>query len=83
MACGVPPLTDRIDEVVDFVEIGDAIDRRVGTYSGGMKRRVDLASALIHEPRVLFLDEPNHRPRPGEPGQGVGGGSPPQPPSWG
>ncbi len=51
-------LTDRIDEVVDFVEIGDAIDRRVGTYSGGMKRRVDLASALIHEPRVLFLDEP-------------------------
>ncbi len=51
-------LTDRIDAVLRFVEIGDAIDRRVGTYSGGMKRRVDLASALLHEPEVLFLDEP-------------------------
>ncbi|MEL7156630.1 MAG: ATP-binding cassette domain-containing protein [Actinomycetota bacterium] len=51
-------LSDRIDAVLKFVEIDDAIDRRVGTYSGGMKRRVDLASALIHEPEVLFLDEP-------------------------
>ena len=51
-------LSDRIDAVLQFVEIGDAIDRRVGTYSGGMKRRVDLASALLHEPEVLFLDEP-------------------------
>ncbi|MDH3680959.1 MAG: ATP-binding cassette domain-containing protein [Acidimicrobiia bacterium] len=51
-------LDKRIDEVLRFVEIGDAIDRRVGTYSGGMKRRVDLASALLHEPEVLFLDEP-------------------------
>ncbi|MEM9650536.1 MAG: ATP-binding cassette domain-containing protein [Actinomycetota bacterium] len=53
-----PVLAKRIDAVLEFVDIGDAIDRRVGTYSGGMKRRVDLASALLHEPEVLFLDEP-------------------------
>ncbi|MGI9594642.1 MAG: ATP-binding cassette domain-containing protein [Acidimicrobiales bacterium] len=51
-------LIDRIAAVLEFIDIGDAIDRRVGTYSGGMKRRVDLASALLHEPEVLFLDEP-------------------------
>lgn len=48
----------RLDEVLDLVSIGDAIDRRIGTYSGGMKRRVDLAAALVHDPEVLFLDEP-------------------------
>ena len=51
-------LNKRIAAVLEFVDIGDAIDRRVGTYSGGMKRRVDLASSLLHEPEVLFLDEP-------------------------
>ena len=44
--------------VLDLVDIGEAIDRRIGTYSGGMKRRLDLAAALIHHPQVLFLDEP-------------------------
>ena len=48
----------RVREVLDLVDIGTAIDRRIGTYSGGMKRRLDLAAALVHNPEVLFLDEP-------------------------
>jgi ABC-2 type transport system ATP-binding protein len=48
----------RLGEVLDLVDIGAAIERRIGTYSGGMKRRLDLAAALIHSPEVLFLDEP-------------------------
>lgn len=48
----------RVREVLALVDIGDAIDRRIGTYSGGMKRRLDLAAALVHNPEVLFLDEP-------------------------
>lgn len=48
----------RVEEVLDLVSIGSAIDRRIGTYSGGMKRRLDLAAALIHGPELVFLDEP-------------------------
>jgi len=48
----------RLDAVLDLVDVGHAIDRRIGTYSGGMKRRLDLAAALVHNPEVLFLDEP-------------------------
>lgn len=50
--------TQRVAELLQLVDIGDAIDRRINTYSGGMKRRLDLAAALVHQPEVLFLDEP-------------------------
>ena len=45
-------------DVIDLVDIGTAIDDRVESYSGGMKRRLDLAMSLIHRPEILFLDEP-------------------------
>ena len=45
-------------ELIARVGLSEAADRKVGTYSGGMRRRLDLALALVHEPRILFLDEP-------------------------
>ena len=48
----------RADELLRRVGLADAADRKVAGYSGGMKRRLDLALALVHSPRVLFLDEP-------------------------
>jgi ABC-2 type transport system ATP-binding protein len=48
----------RSDELLERVGLTLAADRRVRTYSGGMKRRLDLALALVHHPRLLFLDEP-------------------------
>jgi len=49
---------DRADDLIGRVGLSQAAERRVATYSGGMRRRLDLAMALIHEPEVLFLDEP-------------------------
>jgi ABC-2 type transport system ATP-binding protein len=57
---GLPPAEGRrrADALLERVDLAQAADRRVGGYSGGMKRRLDLAAALVHEPSVLFLDEP-------------------------
>jgi len=49
---------NRGEELLELVQLTGAVDRRVGTYSGGMRRRLDLALALVHRPEILFLDEP-------------------------
>ena len=51
-------ITARVDELAKYFELDDALDRQVMTYSGGMQRKLDIATALIHNPKVLFLDEP-------------------------
>lgn len=51
-------MKSRADDLLERVGLTAAADRRVGTYSGGMRRRLDLALSLIHQPTVLFLDEP-------------------------
>jgi ABC-2 type transport system ATP-binding protein len=51
-------LRTRVDEVLELVGLSDAADRVARGYSGGMKRRLDIAIGLVHRPRVLFLDEP-------------------------
>lgn len=51
-------LRRRIEIVLGIVGLADRADERVGTYSGGMKRRVNIAAGLVHEPRILILDEP-------------------------
>jgi ABC-2 type transport system ATP-binding protein len=63
LQCGLYGITGaagraRSQQLLELVGLLDAADRRTGAYSGGMKRRLDLACALVHSPRVLFLDEP-------------------------
>ena len=53
-----PSSPPRADELLERFGLADAADRPVRTYSGGMRRRLDLAAALVHRPPVLFLDEP-------------------------
>jgi ABC transporter DrrB family efflux protein len=57
---GLAPTTarQRADELLERFDLADAADRRARTYSGGMRRRLDLASSMLTRPRVLFLDEP-------------------------
>ncbi|MEP7137883.1 MAG: ATP-binding cassette domain-containing protein [Chloroflexota bacterium] len=52
------PLTTRVDEVLEQIGLTDKAKDRVKTYSGGMKRRVNIGVGLLHKPRLLFLDEP-------------------------
>jgi ABC-2 type transport system ATP-binding protein len=51
-------LRRRVDELLELMTLTAAANRLAGTYSGGMRRRLDLATALVHQPKVLFLDEP-------------------------
>ena len=53
-----PELTSRVDDLVESFELADWADRPASTYSGGIGRRLHLALALVHSPRILFLDEP-------------------------
>jgi ABC-2 type transport system ATP-binding protein len=52
------PAKARADELLERFQLADAANRFVRTYSGGMQRRLDVALGLVHQPRVLFLDEP-------------------------
>jgi ABC-2 type transport system ATP-binding protein len=60
MLYGLPKraMAQRVDELGELIDLTDALDRPIATYSGGMKRRLDLVAALVHNPEILFLDEP-------------------------
>ncbi len=51
-------LRSRVDEVLAMVDLADKADKAIDTYSGGMKRRINIGAGLLHKPEVLFLDEP-------------------------
>ncbi|RPI32331.1 MAG: ABC transporter ATP-binding protein [Chloroflexota bacterium] len=52
------PLKQRVDEVLEIIGLSDRAGGRVGKFSGGMKRRVNIAVALLHKPQVIYMDEP-------------------------
>jgi ABC-2 type transport system ATP-binding protein len=51
-------LEERVESLLNVVGLKEAADKRAGRYSGGMKKRLDLASVLVHKPKIMFLDEP-------------------------
>ncbi|MCZ7667660.1 MAG: ATP-binding cassette domain-containing protein [Chloroflexi bacterium] len=55
---GGKPLKARIDEVLEQVNLSDRADDKVKNFSGGMKRRINIAAGLLHKPKLLFMDEP-------------------------
>jgi ABC-2 type transport system ATP-binding protein len=55
---GGKDLAQRIDTMLDFVELSDRESDRIETYSGGMKRRINIAAGLLHDPQVVYMDEP-------------------------
>ncbi len=80
LQCGLYGITGQraraeANELLELVGLTEAADRRTKTYSGGMKRRLDLASALVHAPEVLFLDEPTTGLDPGLAADDLGRGA--------
>ena len=57
-AQNIPDLKKKTDEILSFAELTSRANDKVGTFSGGMKKRVSLCCALVHNPKILFLDEP-------------------------
>jgi oleandomycin transport system ATP-binding protein len=62
----------RSAELLERFDLADAAGRSVKTYSGGMRRRLDLAASLVQRPAVLFGGRADHRPGPAQPGRGLG-----------
>ena len=62
----------RIKELLEVVGLADRADYTVGSYSGGMKRRLEIVRSLVHQPEILFLDEPTTGLRPASTKRGLG-----------
>ena len=55
---GGKALSQRVDELLEFIDLADRQNDRIDTFSGGMKRRVNIAAGLLHNPRLIYMDEP-------------------------